>query len=74
MARKREKPIARVAGDLGIDGAMSRRWIQRARETAGEWPPPFPEHGRPRDEDAARCGRKSKRSGARRETSPHPKS
>jgi transposase-like protein len=31
MARKLEKPIARVTGDLGVGGAVSRRWIQRAR-------------------------------------------
>jgi transposase-like protein len=54
LARRREKPMAPVAGDLEIGGATPRRWTQCARETAGEGSPPLPGHGLPRDGEPAR--------------------
>jgi transposase-like protein len=50
LAEKREKPIRQAATDLGINGNMLRRWIQQAREAGGSGLPPFPGHGRLRDE------------------------
>jgi transposase len=31
LAEKKEKPISRIARDLGINENMLRRWIQQAR-------------------------------------------
>jgi transposase len=53
-AEKREKPIGRIAADLGLHESVLRRWTQQARESAGAGLPPFPGHGRPRDEELAR--------------------
>jgi len=35
LAEKREKPVSRVASDLGINENMLRKWMQRAREAGG---------------------------------------
>jgi transposase len=50
LAGKREKPIRQVAADLGINENMLHRWIQQAKEAGGSGLPPFPGHGRLRDE------------------------
>jgi transposase-like protein len=49
-AGKHGKPARQIAMDLGINENRLYRWIQRAREAAGTGLPPFPGHGRPRDE------------------------
>jgi transposase len=54
LAEKREKPISRIAVDLGINENMLRRWIQQSRQAAQGGLPPFPGHGRPRDVELAR--------------------
>jgi transposase len=50
LAQKHEKPVRQVAADLGINENMLHRWIQQARDAGGSGLPPFPGHGRPRDE------------------------
>ncbi|MDR0630253.1 MAG: hypothetical protein LBG24_11600 [Treponema sp.] len=54
LAQKREKPVSQAAKDLGINGNQLYRWIQQAREAAETGLPPFPGHGRPRDEELSR--------------------
>ncbi|MDR1094866.1 MAG: transposase [Spirochaetaceae bacterium] len=60
LAEKHKKPASRVAADLGINEKVLYRWIQRARESAGTGLPPFPGHGRPRDEELARLRKEAK--------------
>jgi transposase len=60
LAEKREKPIAQVAKDLGINDSVLHRWMRVSRETAGTGVPPFPGHGRPRDEELARLRKENK--------------
>jgi transposase len=60
LAEKREKPVSHVAADLGINEKVLYRWIQQARETAGTGLPPFPGHGRPRDEELTRLRKEVK--------------
>jgi transposase-like protein len=60
LAEKHEKPVRQIAADLGINENMLRRWIQQAREAAGTTLPPFPGHGRPRDEELARLRKENK--------------
>ncbi|MDR2305258.1 MAG: transposase, partial [Treponema sp.] len=50
LAEKHEKPVRRVAADLGINENMLHRWIPQSRDAGGSGLPPFPGHGRPRDE------------------------
>jgi hypothetical protein len=45
LAEKREKPISRIAVDLGINESVLRRWMQQAREAAQGGLPPFPDTG-----------------------------
>jgi transposase-like protein len=60
LAEKREKPISRIAVDLEASESAPRRWTRRAREAARGGSPPFPGHGRPRDEEPARLRKKNK--------------
>ncbi|MDR1306665.1 MAG: transposase [Treponema sp.] len=60
LAEKREKPISRIAVDLGVNESVLRRWMQQAREASQGGPPPFPGHGRPRDEESARLRKEVK--------------
>jgi transposase len=60
LAEKREKPVIQVARDLGISDTVLYRWMQRFREARGEGLPPFPGHGRPRDEELARLRKEVK--------------
>jgi transposase-like protein len=60
LAEKREKPISRIAEDLGVNESVLRRWMQQAREAAQGGLPPFPGHGRPRDEELARLRKENK--------------
>jgi transposase-like protein len=53
-AGKKEKPISQITVDLGVNESVLRRWMQQARQTAQGGLPPFPGHGRPRDEEQAR--------------------
>jgi transposase len=36
LAEKGEKPIGRIAADLGINENMPRRWIQQARDSEAQ--------------------------------------
>jgi transposase-like protein len=54
LAEKGEKPIGRIAADLGINENMPCRRIQQARDSGGTGMPPFPGHGRPQDEELSR--------------------
>jgi transposase-like protein len=54
LAEKREKSISQIADDLGVNESVLRRWMRQAREAAQGGLPPFPGHGRPRDEELAR--------------------
>jgi transposase-like protein len=60
LAEKHEKPVSRTAEDLGVNENMLRRWMQQAREAARGGLPPFPGHGRPRDEEVARLRKENK--------------
>jgi transposase len=60
LAEKREKPVGRIAADLGLHESVLRRWMQQAREAAGSGLPPFPGHGRPRDQELARLRKEVK--------------
>ena len=60
LAEKREKPIGQIAKDLGLNESVLRRWMLRARETAGTAAKPFPGHGRPRDEELSRLRKEVK--------------
>ena len=60
LAGKHEKPICQVAEDLGINEKLLYRWIQQARTAAGTGLPPFPGHGRPRDEELVRLRKENK--------------
>jgi transposase len=41
-AEKKEKPIGRIAVDLGVNESVLRRWMRQAREAAQGGLPPFP--------------------------------
>ena len=60
LAGKHEKPVRQIALDVGINENQLYRWIQRAREAAGGGLPPFPGHGRPRDEELSRLRKENK--------------
>jgi transposase len=60
LAQKHEKPVRQAAVDLGINGNMLHRWIQQAREAGGTGLPPFPGHGRLRDEELPRLRKENK--------------
>jgi transposase-like protein len=60
LAEKKEKPISQIAGDLGINENMLRHWIQQARQVTQGGLPPFPGHGRLRDEELARLRKENK--------------
>jgi transposase len=60
LAEKHEKPVRQVATDLGITEKALYRWMQQAREAATGGLPPFPGHGRPRDEELTRLRKEVK--------------
>jgi transposase len=60
LAEKREKPVSQVAKDLGINENQLYRWIQQSREAAKGGLPPFPGHGKPRDEELSRLRKEVK--------------
>jgi transposase len=43
-----------------VNESVLRRWMQQAREAAQGGLPPFPGHGRPRDEEPARLRKEVK--------------
>ncbi len=57
LAEKKEKPVSRIAADLGINENMLHRRVQASRESAGSGLQAFPGHGRPKDAELA-CLRK----------------
>ncbi|MDR3356460.1 MAG: transposase [Spirochaetaceae bacterium] len=59
-AEKSEKPIGRIAADLGINENMPRRWTREARDSGGTGLPPLSGHGRPRDEEPSRLRKEVK--------------
>jgi transposase-like protein len=60
LAEKHEKPVRQIALDLGVNENMLYRWIHRARQSTGTGLPPFPGHGRPRDEELTRLRKENK--------------
>jgi transposase len=60
LAEKHEKPVCQVTSDLGINEKLLYRWIQQGRGAAGTGLPPFPGHGRPRDEELTRLRKENK--------------
>ncbi len=60
LAGKKEKPISRIAADLGINENMLRRWVQASRESAGSGLQAFPGHGRPKDAELAPSRKENK--------------
>jgi len=60
LAEKREKPISKVALDLGINENVLRRWMKQMREQADTGLPAFPGHGRPKDAELARLRKENK--------------
>jgi transposase len=59
LAEKKEKPISRIALDLGINENM-RRWMQQAREAAQGGLPAFFGQGRPQEEELTRLQKEVK--------------
>jgi len=60
LAQKREKPISRIAKDLGLNESMLRRWMHEAGGSAGTSVRVFPGRGRPRDAELARLRKEVK--------------
>jgi transposase len=60
LAAKHQKPVCQTAADLGINEKLLYRWIQQARGAAGTGLPPFPGHGRSRDEELTRLRKENK--------------
>jgi transposase len=61
LAEKREKPVGKIASDLGLHESVLRRWIQQEREAAGTiGVQAFPGRGRPRDEELSRLRKENK--------------
>jgi transposase-like protein len=60
LAEKKEKPVSRIAVDLGINENMLRRWMQASRKSAGSGLQAFPGHGRPKDAELARLRKENK--------------
>ena len=60
LAEKREKPIGKIALDLGLNESVLRRWMSEAREATCTGLPAFPGRGRPRDEELARLRKEVK--------------
>jgi transposase len=60
LAEKKEKPVSRIAVDLGINENMLRRWMQTSRQTAGSGIQAFPGHGRLRDAELSRLRKEVK--------------
>jgi transposase len=60
LAEKREKPVIQVARDLGIRDTVLHKWMKQSREAGREGLPPFPGHGRPRDEELVRLRKEVK--------------
>jgi len=60
LAEKREKPIAQVAKDLGLNESMLRRWMIETKGSASAGLPAFPGRGRPRDEELIRLRKEVK--------------
>jgi transposase len=54
LAKKQEKPVSRIAADLGINHNMLLRWIQHTEASAACGLKAFPGQGRLRDEELAR--------------------
>jgi transposase len=46
LAEKWEKPVSRIAVDLGINENMLRLWMQASRQTAGSGSQAFQGHGK----------------------------
>jgi transposase len=60
LVEKHQKLVSQIAVDLGINAGMLHRWVQQTRQTAGTGLPPFPGHGRPRDEELIRLRKEAK--------------
>ncbi len=60
LAEKKEKPVSRIATDLGINENMLHRWVKASRESAGSGLQAFPGHGRPKDAELARLRKENK--------------
>jgi transposase len=60
LAEKKEKPVSRVAKDLGLNENVLRRWITQTREAAGTNVRVFPGHGRARDSELTRLRKENK--------------
>ena len=60
LAEKREKPISRVALDLGLNESVLRRWMQEVRAATQTGACAFVGRGRPCDEEPARLRKEVK--------------
>jgi len=60
LAEKKEKPICKIAKDLGISDKLLYRWMHMSREAAGSGIQAFPGHGRPRDAELVRLRKEVK--------------
>jgi transposase-like protein len=60
LAEKREKPVSRTAGGLGVNGSVPRRRTRQNREAVQGGLPAFPGHGRLRDGELARLRKEVK--------------
>jgi transposase len=60
LAGKREKPIGKIAVELGLNESVLRRWMKEAQDAAGTGIRAFPGHGRPKDEELTRLRKEVK--------------
>jgi len=60
LAEKREKPVSRIAKDLGLNESMLRRWMHEARGAEGASVRVFPGRGRSRDAELTRLRKEVK--------------
>jgi transposase-like protein len=65
LAEKREKPISRIAVDLGVNESVLRRWMQQAREASQDGPSPSPDTDAPGTRNWPGCGKKTRCCGKR---------
>ena len=54
LAEKREKSVAQIARDTGINETMLHRWIYKSKAARDTGLPAFPGHGNPQDEEHIR--------------------
>ena len=60
LAEKREKPVSKIAKDLGLNESVLWRWVIESRKAAEDGTQVFPGHGRPKDAELTRLRKENK--------------